>query len=193
MNLINIKPDGNCLFNAVIKGLVLEEIPIAETLKDHFQLRKLVVNYMKKNLKDYSQLIIQQIDISINEFCYLKNDFAFRGYSVKFTAVVVNWISAQGEPTPQNTKMFKLENQDDQGFKEQLIILYIENLLNDNIWGGGIELQTVCDMFKIEVVLYDKETQEILGSIGEDNKDGKINLTYNGTHYDVAIHEFLFF
>lgn len=69
---------------------------------------------------------------------------------------------------------------------------YIENLLNDGAWGGGIEISAISQMWQIEIMILDKRSKSELGTIGEGKwnpPQERIKLFYNGSHYDVALDE----
>ena len=174
-----VKPDGNCLFEAIPMALKFKDFALANSVNSHFEFRNLVVDYMKTHQEEYSNLILQQLDLSLAE--HREDRYpGLSGYKEGFRETIEQWNNAN-----PNGKV-----EEDTQCGEMLAVCYMENLLNDGVWGGGIEITAISDMWQIEVVILDKLTKEELGTIGEGKLNPsaeKIKLLYNGSHYDVAL------
>lgn len=62
-----VKPDGNCLWNAIPMALRFKNYAKVDSIADSDQFRAIVVSYFTENKSEYSTLILQQIDLSIEE------------------------------------------------------------------------------------------------------------------------------
>jgi hypothetical protein len=137
-----------------------------------------VVSYLTENKSEYKTLILQQIDLSIEE--HKTNIYpGLCGYKLDLHNALLKWIAKNPNGTAGSAQN-----------AETFVDYYIENLLLDGVWGGGIEITAISDMWQLEVMLVDKNSKEELGTIGEDKFSPaleKIKLLFNGSHYDVYL------
>lgn len=76
-----------------------------------------------------------------------------------------------------------------EGFLAKPNKLYCTWILDDEHWGGAIELSILSKHFKIEIVAIDTQNSR-LNRFGEDmNYDKRIVLIYDGIHYDPVVLE----
>jgi len=65
---------------------------------------------------------------------------------------------------------------------------YVENILKENTWGGGIELAILADIHDIEIASFDVETCHLYLFGQQDDikkqRSRRIYLVYYGVHYD---------
>ena len=62
-------------------------------------------------------------------------------------------------------------------------------ILDENTWGGAIELSILCDYFKTEITVVDAQNVR-LNNFGEDqNYTHRVLLVYDGIHYDPLVLE----
>jgi hypothetical protein len=173
-----VKPDGNCLWNAIPMALRFKDFAKVDFIANSDQFRAMVVSYLTENKSEYKTLILQQIDLSIEE--HKTNIYpGLCGYKPDLQNALLKWIAKNPNDTAgsaQNAGTF--------------VDYYIENLLLDGVWGGGIEITAISDMWQLEVMLVDKKSKEELGTIGEGKfspASEKIKLLFNGSHYDVYL------
>ncbi len=58
---------------------------------------------------------------------------------------------------------------------------YVVKMRNSSTWGGAIEIKAFCDLYNVEVNVY--QTNNIINFISNDIPYITINLRYNGNHY----------
>lgn len=64
---------------------------------------------------------------------------------------------------------------------------YIARMSRDSTWGGAIEIQAMCNMFRISIrihVLGDNGTIEFLPAAAGIRPEHVIELTWNGSHFE---------
>jgi hypothetical protein len=70
---------------------------------------------------------------------------------------------------------------------------YVENMRNPSTWGGALEIKAFCNIFNIDVVVHHTSTNKEIEFKSDSLKiyqksEGsfsvRINLLYNGNHYD---------
>ena len=64
---------------------------------------------------------------------------------------------------------------------------YVENMRNDSVWGGSLEIKAFCDIFHINVILHytqNSNTTTFISSTPNENQTITIHLTYNGNHFE---------
>jgi hypothetical protein len=60
---------------------------------------------------------------------------------------------------------------------------YINNMSNQNTWGGGIEIKCFCNLFNIKVNVH--ISNNIIEFLPSNNTPiGQINILYTGNHYE---------
>jgi hypothetical protein len=63
---------------------------------------------------------------------------------------------------------------------------YIETISNPNTWGGQNELEMFSNIFKIQIIVYDIQTNNMY-TIGNVDYENRIYLLWTRTHYDPLV------
>ena len=58
---------------------------------------------------------------------------------------------------------------------------YIQNMKNSSVWGGGIELRVVCELYNVDVIV--KRGNQIVAHFEKDCNERLIELHWTGSHY----------
>ena len=66
---------------------------------------------------------------------------------------------------------------------------YISNMRRDNTWGGAIEIQAICNIFKVRVIVVNirnrfRNGREIEFLPVHENYSNTLKITWSGGHYE---------
>ena len=63
---------------------------------------------------------------------------------------------------------------------------YVSNMRNSSTWGGGIEIQAACNIWKLKINVHNiRDNNSIISFIPIDNNFiNTIDITWNGGHYE---------
>ena len=66
---------------------------------------------------------------------------------------------------------------------------YISNMRRDNTWGGAIEIQAICNIFKVRVIVVNirnrfRNGKEIEFLPVHENYSNTLKITWSGSHYE---------
>ena len=62
---------------------------------------------------------------------------------------------------------------------------YINNMRQENIWGGGIEIQAACNIWEIKIVIFNQRNNTIIEFIPLNKKiHNLIKLIWYGNHFE---------
>ena len=58
---------------------------------------------------------------------------------------------------------------------------YINNMRNPNTWGGGIEIKSFCNIYKVQVNIHFRN--RVISFFPNNSYDKIININYSGNHF----------
>lgn len=64
---------------------------------------------------------------------------------------------------------------------------YVENMRNESVWGGSLEIKAFCDIFHIDVILHytqNNKSTVFVSSTPNEKQKITIHLAYNGNHFE---------
>lgn len=60
---------------------------------------------------------------------------------------------------------------------------YISEMKRSSVWGGGIEIKAFCDIYRVRVVVWIKNTNRFVEFKGASQLNGTVHVHWNGGHY----------
>jgi len=179
---IIIKPDGDCMFRAILSTINTKLASDEEVQKLRAQVASVLLAEDR-----YKEHIKEQIKEDIKKAISMKE--ILLGYAGEFLEELTR-IMLEVYELPAEER----DNRLDGLISEECIGRYIEGIGNGNIWGGGIELTIIEQLLGIEIEIHEigKESYKVGGNSRIVDKEAGpaekklVKIWYNGRdHYDV--------
>lgn len=180
-----VKPNGNCLFEAVVAGIKeIDEIDPTIKQLDPIAFRKKIIDYMVENKAHYRVEIESQLMSGLCELREIKTEDAHL-----IEAFYKTW------PKPIADAFKTLKDKKDAEIDVKLVETYLTEMQDPKIYGGENELRAVAEYLKIPIRLYTKT----VGDTGyqdihplpypKDDKKKALHLIRptNTAHYDCML------
>ncbi|MDP1834313.1 MAG: hypothetical protein Q8K75_00135 [Chlamydiales bacterium] len=170
LRLVQITPDGSCLFRCFLKSQVLL------TANDVVSCRKSIADLIVERREVYEGLLGPEELMSVTNGILFYEGPQKEDYERRLTEVNSHRMSQ--DPTTDEYNQYTPE------FYKCLFDLYIDVVKNTAMWGGYFEIHAIANHFKLRIVTVknNRVHQVIVPDIGEATRS--IYFRAEGNHYD---------
>lgn len=161
---VKIPPDGNCCFNAVLTGAYQAQANIPVQIKNHYDLRRALIEKMRQDYKQ--RLQDYRAGDSIDQEKHQKYIHAKPWVEELYPNTITNYNRQFG------TSFTELDE-------------YIEHMAKLDTWGGAFELGIMAEILNVKIVVHGVE-QDVPISIN-DQGSPTIHVNHTGVHYNLYV------
>lgn len=178
-HILFIRPDGNCMYNAIIEGyrrLGSDNVPDLETLREWVHSR---VTYSRGEEHEayIRDLEIQLVNLiaTFPRSSYNLEDIA--GFNLEIYNIIRPYITLYDSDI----------NVLDSIRRDRAVEQYTKTILNDGNWGRNVELWAMSRVLGIEIVVHTPDFTTRINNTGNEHPPS-IHLRLAGNHYDLITH-----
>ena len=169
-NLVPIAIDGNCMYNAVLRGMNNDQI-------NHFNLRNIVVREIEDHFDNYQVEIANQIldAVQTGEIYGYRGDILAK--IQKLHSIREALLARGGEDYDIDTQIYNYIITND------LARDYINTIHLNAVWGGDVELGIIARHFNVGIIVH--RNAHALPINNDDPSLEQLHLRLNHGHYDL--------